>query len=116
LQTLLFTCYQKLFSAGHLIQNLRGLNYRDSGIYRKLCSTIAMTAFNRYSAWSHVHPMSGGMQRVRQDRVGDFGRLRSDTYGFELAPLPQSLQLQADESTIQRAFQLDTTEPLPRPA
>jgi hypothetical protein len=75
-----------------------------------------MTAFNRYSAWFRAHPMSGGMRRVWLDRASDFGTLRSDTYGFDLAPLPESLQLHGEETTIQQAYQLDTTESVPRTA
>lgn len=33
--------------------------------------------------------------------------LRQDAYGFDLAPLPQNLQLHAEETTIQRMHQLD---------
>ncbi len=41
--------------------------------------------------------MSGGIKRVRLDGVDDFLSLRKESYGFELAPLPQSLQLPAAE-------------------
>lgn len=110
LQTLLFTCYHRLFSLGHFVQNLRDLNYRGPNVFGKILRTIAMTAFNRYSAWGRVHPMSGGMRRVQIDRAADFGSLRQDSYGFELAPLPQSLQLHAEENTIQRTFEINAEE------
>jgi hypothetical protein len=112
LQTLLFKCYRKLFSLGHLVQNLRDIDYHSAAALTKMMRAIAMTAFNRYSAWGRMHPMSGGMHRVQIDRAADFGSLRQETYGFELAPLPQSLQLQAEESTLQRTFGLDVSPTL----
>jgi hypothetical protein len=44
--------------------------------------------------------MSGGVKRVRRDGVKEWLALRKDTFGFELAPLPQSLQLPAAESAL----------------
>ena len=44
--------------------------------------------------------MSGGVKRVRLDNVQDFLTLRKEVFGFELAPLPQSLQLPAAESQL----------------
>ena len=116
LQKLLFTCYRKLFSARHFIQNMRDLNYRSPDVFRQIWEAIAMTAFNRYSARRRMHPMSGGMRRVKLDRASDFGSLRQDTYGFDLAPLPQSLRLDADEETVQRTFELDVQGTASRPA
>ena len=60
----------------------------------------AMSLFNRYCAWRRTHPMSGGISRIAygrrcKDYIAD-GERR--TFGFELAPLPRSLQLPAAES------------------
>lgn len=60
--------------------------------------------------------MSGGVARVKRDRAADFGRLRRDTYGLDLAPLPLSLQLHAEEDTMQRKAQLVVPEELPQKA
>jgi radical SAM superfamily enzyme YgiQ (UPF0313 family) len=109
LRKLLFTCYSKLFSARHLVQNLRHLN-TQRGVLRSVFRTVAMTAFNRYSAWRGAHPMSGGIRPCRMDRAADFGTLRQDTYGFELAPLPRSRQLAKEELAIQRTFELVASE------
>src|SRR4029078_2576920 len=110
LQKLLFTCYRKLFSAGHLANNLRHLHSRRGAFMPQITSAIAMTLFNRYCAWWQMHPMSGGVHRVKLDQASDFGSLRRDTYGFDLAPLPQSLQLRPEEKTIQRTFELEVSE------
>jgi len=117
LQSLLFTCYRRMFSAGHLLQNLRDLKPRRRG-WRGLASgvarTLAMTAFNRYSAWNRVHPMSGGMRRVRLDRAADYARLRRSAYDLDLAPLPNSLHLSAQEGQLQALSSYQTAdEPLP---
>ena len=44
--------------------------------------------------------MSGGIKRVRLDGVDDFLSLRKESYGFALAPLPQSLQLPDAETRL----------------
>jgi hypothetical protein len=54
-----------------------------------------MSLFSRYCVWRRTHPMSGGIKRVRLDGVDDFLSLRKQSYAFEFAPLPQSLQLPA---------------------
>jgi hypothetical protein len=59
-----------------------------------------MSLFSRYCAWRQTHPMSGGVRRVRLDRVHDYLALRQQTFGFSLAPLPRSLQLPATESLL----------------
>jgi hypothetical protein len=41
--------------------------------------------------------MSGGVQRVRLDRVDELLSLRKSTFGFEGAPLPRRLQLTTEE-------------------
>ena len=45
--------------------------------------------------------MSGGIMRVLRDRTADFIAWRIEAFGFELAPLPQSLLLPATESAHQ---------------
>ena len=104
LQSLLFTCYRRFFSASHLLQNLRDLKsneHRRGGLLRGIFRTFAMTAFNRYSAWNGIHPMSGGMGRVRLDGAADYARLRRSAYDLDLVPLPNSLHLSAQEDHLQ---------------
>jgi hypothetical protein len=99
LSELLFDCYRKYFSARHTLQsiwNMKSINGR--GQLTDEIGGMAMSLFVRYCAWRHTHPMSGGIIRVRRDYVDQYHPLRKKTYGFELAPLPQSLQLSASES------------------
>jgi hypothetical protein len=42
----------------------------------------------------------GGIMRILRDRAADFIAWRKDLFGFELAPLPLSLQLPAAESAL----------------
>jgi radical SAM superfamily enzyme YgiQ (UPF0313 family) len=109
LQRLMYSCYRKLFSMSHFIQNMRDFNYRQPSAFLHAMEQVGMTAFKRFCAWKRMHPMSGGVGRVNIDRASDFGDLRRSAYGFELAPLPASLQLQADEQTAERGLAAEMT-------
>jgi hypothetical protein len=106
LSELLFECYRKFFSASHAAHHLRhsSLHNRHGSIADSLAGSmagLAMTLFVRFCAWQRTHPMSGGIGRVRLDRVDDYLPLRKQRYGFELAPLPRSLQLViANDATL----------------
>jgi hypothetical protein len=74
---------------------------------RVLAESVGITAmclFNQYCAWRRTHPMSGGVMRVRRDRLDDYLALRQDAFGFELVPLPRSLQLSAADSLLNRVI------------
>jgi hypothetical protein len=60
----------------------------------------AQTFFHRYCAARGTHPMSGGFKRVRRDADRDYAALRRQTYGFDLAPLPQNLALPAADQVL----------------
>ena len=92
---LLFRCYRQFFSSGHAVRNLMHLGWLRSGVLAESAGMTAMSSFNRYCAWRRTHPMSGGVMRVRRDQVDDFRSLRKGAFGFELVPLPRSLQLSA---------------------
>lgn len=102
LAELLFRCYRKFFSGAHALRNLRRANPRRARSLADAAGTLAMSLFSRYSAWQQTHPMSGGVRRVWQDGVEDYLRLRRQAFGFELAPLPQSLSLPAEEDRLNR--------------
>jgi radical SAM superfamily enzyme YgiQ (UPF0313 family) len=102
LSDLLFKCYRKFYSAGHAIRNVRDeARLRGQGILKRSMGSLAMSLFSRYCAWRKLHPMSGGVRRVRLDNAHDFLPLRQRTFGFTLAPLPQSLQLPEAETLPQ---------------
>ena len=79
--------------------------------------SLAMSSFVRYCAWRRTHPMSGGIMRVRLDSVGNYLDLWKRLFGFELVPLPQSLNLIAMESSMSPTnhlvgIQMKTQSPL----
>jgi radical SAM family protein len=100
LDGLLFRCYRTFYSLEHALRNVARLNFRSGRVPAESAGSMAMSLFTRYCAWRRTHPMSGGVRQVRRDGVKDFIALRKEMFGFELAPLPPSLQLSAAESRL----------------
>ena len=101
LSELLFYCYRKFFSLRHALRNAKNeMSFRSRGALGRSAANMAMSLFSRYCAWRRTHPMSGGIKRVRLDGVDDYLSLRQEAFGFNLAPLPQSLQLPAAETRL----------------
>jgi len=103
LADLLFECYRQFYSLRHSLNNFRHLWIRSEKGTMAMDDT-AMSLFVRYCAWRQTHPMSGGIKRVRRDGVNDFLAQRRRTFGIELAPLPQSLQLAAAGNVPRRVM------------
>lgn len=98
LSELLFDCYRKFFSFRHSLRDLKDeMTIGLRGLLSRSVASVATPLFVRYCAFRRTHPMSGGIKRVRLDCADDFLSLRREAFGFELAPLPQSLQLSASE-------------------
>lgn len=97
---LLFECYRRFFSWGHTFRHASHYTFHGHNILADSLKNIGLSLFSRYSAWRHRHPMSGGVLQLRRDCVNDFISYRKETFGFELAPLPQSLQLSAADIRI----------------
>jgi hypothetical protein len=53
-----------------------------------------------------MHPMSGGIGRVHLDSVDDYREARKRMFGFDLLPLPKSLQLSASDAELNRRVKL----------
>ncbi len=96
---LLFDCYRKFNSFPRLLSRVK--------LMKASIGNIAISLFNRYCAWQRVHPMSGGVLSVRRDHMRDYISLRREAYGFELAPLPQSITVQPEESLKRRSAKPD---------
>jgi hypothetical protein len=62
--------------------------------------------FSRFSAWQQVHPMSGGISRVRIDSTKDYSEFRRKQFDIELAPLPKSLALSKADAELNRRVKL----------
>jgi radical SAM superfamily enzyme YgiQ (UPF0313 family) len=98
---LLFECYRKFFSLGHALHNVQDeMTFGGRGLLARVSGSMAMSLFVRFCAWRRTHPMSGGIIRILRDNAADFIAWRKETFGFELAPLPLSLQLPAAESAL----------------
>ncbi len=104
LSELLFTCYRRFFSAGHALQNVKDETSFRCGRVLALCRKHGHVAVHPIFAWRRMHPMSGGIGRVRLDGVGDYLSLRKATFDVELAPLPSSLHLPAVESQLNQVL------------
>ncbi len=90
LEELLYHCYVDYYR--HLMQNHRGEDRFPE-----------FTVFCRYVASMGIHPMAGGAGRIELDHLDSYLPLRRETFGFEHAPLPDSLPLSAAD----RAFNAD---------
>jgi radical SAM superfamily enzyme YgiQ (UPF0313 family) len=106
LRRLLFVCYRGFYRgrdvASKLLRLLRGP--RDFRLSGALFAVFGLSVMSRLAAARGLHPMAGGIGRLRRDSSRDYADLRRRTFGIDLAPLPRSLALSpADEETNRRA-------------
>ena len=58
-----------------------------------------------------MHPTAGGIYRRRLDHVRDYIGLRHSTYfDYDLAPLPKSLKLSAQDEAFNRGQKVDSDQ------
>ncbi len=94
LSKLLFDCYRDFFSISHSLKGERlPFTTKSNGSTKSSMGNLAMSAFIRYCAWRQMHPMSGGMGRVKRSGDQEKLSLRDKRFGVYLAPLPLSLKL-----------------------
>jgi hypothetical protein len=117
---LLFRCYRRFFSWGRVLRNAVHRTFGSRRVLAESAKNFGLSLFSRYCAWRRMHPMSGGVRQVRRDGVQDLIALRKEMFGFELAPLPPSLQLSAAERRLNgvpgprmRASRPQAADPLP---
>ena len=94
LSELLFTCYRRFYSATHLARFVSKSHRAALGV------GIGLHLFSRFAASRRMHPMSGGIGRVRLDGREDYRQLRQERFGFDLVPMPVSLQLSAEDAAL----------------
>ncbi|HEY6065527.1 MAG TPA: radical SAM protein, partial [Thermoanaerobaculia bacterium] len=104
LRRLLFRCYLEFYRArdvaGKIARLLRGRSdYRRSGA---LFAVAGLSAMSRLAAARRLHPMAGGIARVRRDGAADYAGLRRRLFGLDLAPLPGSLALSSADEDLNR--------------
>ena len=97
---LLFRCYKEFYTMPQAYRKIMRYAKRKGreNLINESLMTLAYTAFSRFNAATEKHPMSGGVWKVRLDHVSDYKKLRRNTFGYDLIPLPKSLKLsEADE-------------------
>jgi radical SAM superfamily enzyme YgiQ (UPF0313 family) len=108
LRRLLFRCYREFYRAGDvaskLVRLLRGP--RDYRLFGALFAVFGFAAMSRMASARRVHPMAGGIARVRRDSARDYAELRRRFFGFDLAPLPMSLALSKKDEELNRRAKL----------
>lgn len=105
---LLWRCYREYCGAGAVAARLLraargGWDYRSPG---KLSSIAGYAVQSRLAVRARVHPMAGGIGRLRRDRASDYALLRRRLWGFDLAPLPANLALSAADEELNRRAKL----------
>ncbi len=95
LRALLFECYKRFYSGGHLWRSLKRNRYSVFEVLNH--------SFYRLQAFQKIHPMSGGVSRVRLDRATDYADLRRTRFDIEAAPLPFSLPAMTLDSGTRHA-------------
>ncbi|MDR3710113.1 MAG: radical SAM protein [Capsulimonadaceae bacterium] len=98
----LFDCYRRFYTLKHSLAQIPYLP-RDDGPAREAAEMIGAVVYNRIWAAKQIHPMSGGVGRLRIDNARDLGDLRMRTFGFALAPLPRNLDLNEQDETGNRS-------------
>lgn len=89
LEDLLYHCYVDYY--GFLLKG-GGLSEDD----------LRFAVFCRYTSGLRRHPMAGGYDRLKIDTSASYAALRQKTYDIDLAILPSSLRLSADDETHNR--------------
>jgi hypothetical protein len=99
LREILFSSYRRFYSARHILSSSIDA-FKPKAISPGIFRTIAIPVFTRLFAWRKMHPMSGGVGRVHRDTVTDYRALRRKHFGYDLVPLPKSLELSAADARL----------------
>jgi radical SAM superfamily enzyme YgiQ (UPF0313 family) len=106
LTNLLFSCYRRFYTLSHMLEiTIRNLRYKESAM-NVMLQSIGGPFFSRFAAFCRMHPMSGGVGRVILDNCRDYAALRRQRFGFDLVPLPRSLQLSPADALMNATAKL----------
>jgi radical SAM superfamily enzyme YgiQ (UPF0313 family) len=101
----LFRCYREFYSAGHILdialQSLGPKQFRFDFL-----PYIGHSVLTRVAVRKKMHPMSGGVIRVRLDSWSDYRELRRSRFGLDLVPLPKSLELTQADAELNRRVKI----------
>ncbi|HZI64310.1 MAG TPA: radical SAM protein [Thermoanaerobaculia bacterium] len=110
---LLFHCYREFYAAGRSAATLHRW-MRPPWDARRRAALAAVAGYpvqSRLAARAQAHPMAGGVGRRRCDRAADYLPLRRETFGFDLAPLPENLPLSPADEALNRRARLPPNDP-----
>ena len=110
LRRLLFRCYRGFYPAADVASKLWRIfrRRRDYRSFAALFAVSGLSVMSRMASARRLHPMAGGIGRLRKDRASDYSGLRRRTFGIDLAPLPSSLPLAKEDEEINRRAKLVT--------
>lgn len=100
LTDMLFYCYRKFYSFSHAIKRGMRRYFRNGNPFLEAIMGVGLPLFTRFVAFKRIHPMSGGIGRVTLDSVKSYLRMRQELFGFQLVPLPLSLELSAADKAL----------------
>jgi pyruvate-formate lyase-activating enzyme len=100
LTDLLFHCYWKFYSFSYAVKRSIRRYFKVPNPLLEVLFTFGVPLFTRFCAIKRIHPMSGGVGRLRLDDVKDYLLLRKQLFGFNLVPLPASLELTASDKAL----------------
>jgi hypothetical protein len=108
LSELLFWSYRAFYDWKHIAKRVVhvGRAPKDFRTGETLFAMAGAAVQARMSARRRIHPMGGGIARVRRDGAGDYRALRRRTYGFDTASLPRSLRLSTADEQLNRSARL----------
>jgi radical SAM superfamily enzyme YgiQ (UPF0313 family) len=91
LEELLFNAYLDFYTGRQILKNMAG-SLRSWRPW-PLCIGFGLPVVSWISAKRELHPMSGGIGKVRVDKADQYIPLRKQLFGFDYTPLPSSLPL-----------------------
>jgi hypothetical protein len=101
LSRLLFKSYQRFYSVRQIL--VTGVEtLRPKRISPGLIPGLGVPIFMRVSAAMGLHPMSGGVGHIYRDHVSDYAALRRNRFGYDLLPLPESLELSPSDAEFNK--------------
>lgn len=111
---LLFRCYREFYGVSDVVRKSARMASRCRDFRRgaALFAVAGYSAESRLASWRRLHPMAGGLARVRRDRAADYLALRRRFFGFEFAPLPDSLGLSGEDEESNRRAKLVPFQPV----
>jgi len=106
----MYRCFHRFHSARHIAGAVRRWGFgRDFRAHAHRMAGIVGPAIFHVLGKVKTHPGFGGVVRVRRDHLSDYRERRRRVFGFELAPLPDSLALSAGDQAINRRAKLIAT-------